>query len=538
MIKTRGKKSVIAILISIITFFVLVITNSIEVHAKDYDVNQIIFDIDIKDNGDVNIKETWLVDYSGEYSRFYKEFNTKRVKNIEEFNIDFDNVYINGEKAKQIKSKPSDNKRVDNTYYIENTSLGKQINMYYNVRYDEVVYEITYELEDVVKEIDGGDAIFCYRLVGDNFEESIGNIIINIAGAGLGNKLDVRQLTNDGEFSTDRNSDGSFTIYLYGHDANEMLKLNIALDERDFEGLQVVSPKDLEDSLRKDNLHKNVNPDLIVTAIMFSMIGIVLFILSADNRKYKKIIRKNPGYINYCFEQIYRTPYLLLFRHAFISKALRLTPLTMKELLYSLKAKGQVTVKGEELIIAYNYKTWLDSTEANIVSNIFNLIGNITDVDGYHLDMNNLKHLLLNDKAYYNLYSSVNKEFTNLYNLYNSRLHGNSELKGAVKFLNWYIPKYKLYQGNMDSTYGNLNKNLSLADALIALYVPSRTLSSDKTAIDREKTRIYNSYDTMDIMNTIFDTNMTYSNSGSSCASCSSCSSCRSCSGCGGGGAD
>ena len=113
----NNRKFLLSLLLCVMTFASIFCTNILKVEAKSYNVEHAEFNIELQEDGDAIVTETWNLEFDGKYSRFYKEFNTKKIKNIEEFEFELKDVYINGEEAHQLKSKPSDNKRVDNTYY-------------------------------------------------------------------------------------------------------------------------------------------------------------------------------------------------------------------------------------------------------------------------------------------------------------------------------------------------------------------------------------------------------------------------------------
>lgn len=155
---------------------------AIKVHAKggSYSINSATFDVQLEDNGDATVTESWQVNFSnGTFTRFYKDIY-KNVKSIEQFDsIEFEGCWIDGIECERVSSMD----REDYHYYIEEDRSNIRINWFKSRsggdRYCE--YKIRYRISNILKRTDNDNLIFCYRFIGKEFKENVSNAEINIA---------------------------------------------------------------------------------------------------------------------------------------------------------------------------------------------------------------------------------------------------------------------------------------------------------------------------------------------------------------------
>lgn len=564
----------VAITLAILTWLLI----PLKAEARSYNIDKAQFDINIISNGDALVTETWTLDYTGEYSRFYKEFNQLDITNIEKCEMLLSSVKINGIETSQIWEAPSN--RVDNTYYIEPTPKGVQLNMYKNANNEVITYEMTYILKGIVKGIENGDAILCYRLIGQNFEANTDSVEINISGAGLKPELDIRNITNTSNYRTSKMYN-RYKISIDGHESYQLLKLNIGLNKEAFTNLETLSVIDLEKSLKNEN--KNIFVWIVTIAFMLCMaspfiyLGVEIVKILADvvknvakNTKYKLKTKKNPRYMNECFDKVAKQPYMLVIKHMFTDEEYGYTfnSSFLKTLLLSLKIKGILRAEDNNLYISYGGEKVLTNEEVTFIRNMLNIVTYEADVKGYKLNIPNLsnlsqrKYILHAGNAHYKL----DKEIRELFKSYAIKLKAKNaynELKEAFNFLDWYIKYYKLYEKYKTSTTTEIiesNIDISISDALIMTYIPKSSYTYDehlnRVRLGKDPLQISsfsltedNDYsddpDVTNYRNLIYSLDIDWyestqsnSSSSSSSSSGSSCSSCSSCSGCGGGGAD
>ena len=93
---------------------------------KSYSVDSAEFDVDIEENGDAHISETWTVTYSkGNFSRFYRDIY-KDVKAVEKFDaVNLESCTINGKDCTGTDSID----RIDYHYFYEENSHSDRATM-------------------------------------------------------------------------------------------------------------------------------------------------------------------------------------------------------------------------------------------------------------------------------------------------------------------------------------------------------------------------------------------------------------------------
>ena len=216
-------------------FFVLVfvmlvlIKLPIQAEEKEYSVDSVDFDVELKSNGDAIITENWTVHYkNGDFTRFYKDINLE-VSEMEKFS-DIEIVSI---KVNDIECSSNGNldTREDFTYLVESNSSKYTYHIFKSCNKEYVNYNVKYILKDVVKETKDGYAMFVYRFVGKTFAKPINSCFTTIK-APNNNTIEVRY---DGEANVDYLEDS--IVLRESRQVNEVLKYKVVTDLSAFDGL-------------------------------------------------------------------------------------------------------------------------------------------------------------------------------------------------------------------------------------------------------------------------------------------------------------
>ena len=552
------------------------ITLNVRADYKEYWIHDAKFDIEFSENGDAVVTETWNIEFHGDFTRFYKEFNTKDLDIIEKYNsLDVKNVKINGVDCEKAFN---DRDREDYTYYLKPTNKGIQLEFYYGAHNEYVEYQVTYTLKGVVKEVINGSAIFCYRLIGANFSKNVSDIEINLSGTGLDrNNLDIRHLTDEENYKIENKDNGYRLTNSRGYKEKTVLKLNVALDKNSFTGLKQVDSRDLKNNLKENS--KSLFGTIfgaIGDAITFVVIGIFKIIIYAviiftvgligvtcedvfsnpsklkDYKKFKNSKKKfedNPKYPDECISKFKELNINIL---GFYYKNEKLRFRRKFEIyLAGLRVHGVLRIeKKEGIVINNDYYRKVNNIEYKTFEAIIKLIG-INECNGKQIiDFDSLKDIILgSNKEAIDKREQIKKHINTLMDYYNKYFECNDEFYDRIEFMYYYIKWAKLI--NECSTYNVLKHGLDFKNAIIWMYTGKfKTVKSKleyyKVRIERSKLldikRDLDSIgleDLFDLLDLIHQ-NLEYVpdtivNSGSGCSSCSSCSSCG---GCGGGGAD
>lgn len=159
--------------IKIILILIIAIIITPNVSAKSYSIEKAYFNADINPDGSSIITEDWTIKYNGDYTRFYKDIYTA-VPDIEKFdNFQVLEASINNNKIKETNDPSS---RPNNTYSITENGDRIVIEWFKKANNETVNYKIKYKVENLVKETDEEEAVFMYRFIGYNFNDTIKDI--------------------------------------------------------------------------------------------------------------------------------------------------------------------------------------------------------------------------------------------------------------------------------------------------------------------------------------------------------------------------
>lgn len=264
------------ILLSFILFFILIYFTHIQVYAsdKEYDIKQATFDIYLTEDGNAKITENWSISFTkGDFTRFYKDIykNLPKVENFDK--IEIDSFLINGVLCEQVNNNYERNKY---TYYASSYDNYYTLQWFYPATNETVNYTCTYTLSNVVKETDNDKALFCYRVIGDNFEKKIDKTIVNIY-LPKDSTIDV-QYAPTSKYETTNNC-----ITFTNNNSKGMQKYHIRTNASIFNHLKYVSLSEIKQQEMKSKMPK------------FIFIGTILFMVIIITIKLKKREEKTKG---------------------------------------------------------------------------------------------------------------------------------------------------------------------------------------------------------------------------------------------------
>lgn len=523
---------------------------------KEYTVDNASFEVFFdEDNGDATIVEEWDVNYiKGDFTRFYKDIN-RPLNQLEYYDdIDILKVSINGKES--VESTKLD--RVHNHYYFENSkkNIIGTMHWFYEASNETVHYKVVYNINNIVKINKDNEAVFCYRLIGDNFPKTVGNVSVTL-------HMDEDYI-DDIVLSKGYYEFDSDTVVMNAEDVNGIYKVNVSMDPTYFD--ELIRVKDVK-------VPKTFKFDWDQFAIVVVFLPFVLFIVYRIfsviiSGIYKIIgsilINKNPNIFRDAAARIeaLNLPYPIYMSIPKRRECAKNPYLLFYMQIFDLCRRNRAYINNDEIGVLYlNYgnNTFVDMMDQEFCK-FLSSYSKFPVVNNYIIiNFNSLKSLLA-----YSIFES--KKFKKMLKKWHKTYKKN--YKNSIEFNNFKRSGlYKSYKKDINLWYrfgtGKAGA-VSLFETLIAYrrngyidtymilslitnyllyyYKPSEiNYYSDDSDVDIEDSSDYyamcNNYYMFCIT---FDDQFirSHSSNGSSGSGCSSCSSCSSCSGCGGGGAD
>lgn len=162
---------IMTILLSSINIFASSSTN------KQYIIKSADFKVQLLEYGDATITETWTVDFTnGNFSRFYVERSLGVPKEEKFSDIIYHSFTINGNPCIPNYS----SKKIPGTYSVSTKDGVETYTWHIDAKNKEMIFETQYTLQNVVKDIEDGYALFSYRFIDKNFRKEIQNLSIEI----------------------------------------------------------------------------------------------------------------------------------------------------------------------------------------------------------------------------------------------------------------------------------------------------------------------------------------------------------------------
>lgn len=507
---------------------------------KEYRVDKVEFRVLLEENGSAKIIESWTVTFEkGSFTRFSKDIYNpnNQLEYIKELHVG--KARINGVDA--VYQKNMD--RIDGHYTVQMESDRYSINWFQSAQNETVTYEIGYVIDNAVKLDENNRASFCYRFIGENFPESVGNVTATIVMPKKDNTVNYN--LSDGEGKV-KGTDLIFnTKNHYG-----MYKVRLDMSPEGFGDLKRVIDVKVPGSVTRSS-----GDDLGTSVIFIVFFGIVAFFVIGSTpaallskKRVSRMLIKDPLCFKDSAKRIdsYNIPYAWYLLKPFIKRSSIQTYGTLFFVeIFDLCNKGLLSVTSEGLKVntSSGSGSW-DKLQVNMDRSFIDMVCR-NFVVSYDLDGRMIPFSGIESKLSKQSYDHT---------IFNEMIKWAKEYESQIKTSTLYMQLES--EGRLEPLKNDLNfwhKNGAYADYNIEAYdcisTILRTGNIDNFTVlmmiySRMARRVSSSHPD-DSMNTFvcyidscMHTSARDSSSGYSGGGCSSCSSCSSCSGCGGGGAD
>ena len=497
--------------------FIILNLNILKVNAQNYTIESANFDIELLANGDINVTETWDIDFDGEYTRFYKSLMPNNLENFEEYS----DITINWAKINGIECTFDGdlNNRKNYKVNIDHQSHYIMLSWLYKVKNDNVKYQINYTIKDLIKLSEFEDNKVCitvFRPICKDFEKLIKNFNINFKGP---NKSNIINFDSNKEVSFNKSEND---INLKINNNSGLVKIIIISNYKGFYS-----------DLKYIEYSNPLNETLIFNSslniiLIFVFCFIVALIIFSTQSCHEINYERNYNYIQDCMDYIkqYGDSALL---------AVSLTDISGKNNRFIITATIKDFMNRNILIPGVN---GIDFNE-----DVINSLSpkEIEIINGFK------KHLSLIERTYREIYE-VNLLCYEYLKVLKSELIQKldkkelKELKKKVNYINWYTNTHYRMDTPISLT-NNLYETISYEDITFWSFIKNTIIIKSYLALN-EGTTWYNIIDNKVNYNTIYYTtteelnrkkvNTSSSSIFDSSSSCNSCSSCSSCGGCGG----
>ena len=286
------KKHIINFMMIITVMISVLFIRPAVVHAaeKEYRVDAADFTVAFSETGEAEIKEHWIVTYeNGDFTRFYKDiFNaSNQLEYISDVKIA--EVSINGVKCEQSQSLD----RVNNHFFFEALDDRFTVHWFKAAHNETVEYDILYSIPNAVKLDENNRAEFCYRLIGENFPKTVGNVSAVVY---FPKKDDtVTCSISQGEY--DINSDA---VYLNAGNVSGMYKLRLNMSPEGFVDLTKIIDVSVPENVQRavDDSDSDVWFIIIVVIVILVVIVkcgfyVIIIVDELKSGKAKKYAKNN-----------------------------------------------------------------------------------------------------------------------------------------------------------------------------------------------------------------------------------------------------
>ncbi|MBQ8625937.1 MAG: DUF2207 domain-containing protein [Agathobacter sp.] len=258
-------------IISIFVLFIILLNSlSLTVFAAEqkYTIESADFLIELDENGNATVTETWSVDYEeGKFSRFFKNIYTA-VPEDEDFIISFKEVLVDGIPCVETDDTDS---RKDYTYAVVHSSDTARYEIYIHSENETREFQVKYVLYHAVKNVNNEYYLFKFRLLPKGFEKKIERATVKI------------NLPDDCEFTDVHINQGSMknkgdkaTASI--RNINDLYKVTVRFDS---DGRMWGEPVDKEIN----------NMGFIIPAVLFGagFVLLIIIIVAVDRKKEKQL---------------------------------------------------------------------------------------------------------------------------------------------------------------------------------------------------------------------------------------------------------
>lgn len=164
------------ILISIIIFLSIVLIGNVSNAASDFTLNSIDFDVQLNEDGSMNVTETWKIDVHSLTNTLFKTFELDKSKYSGITDVKVYEVNKDGTQT-EFKEKNVEVLHVDkNCYYgLINSNVKYEIAWGINEKNGEKTYKICYKVEECIKKYNDIAELY-WKFIGNDFEVDIDKI--------------------------------------------------------------------------------------------------------------------------------------------------------------------------------------------------------------------------------------------------------------------------------------------------------------------------------------------------------------------------
>lgn len=282
-------KKYIARFVLLILAFTFCFSLTANANEKEYVIKSAVFEMQINEDGSVDVVENWLVDYQqGKFSRFYKNIYLN-VPKSEKFSIDFQGIEIDG---KNCSLTQKTNTRPDYTYALVEDVNTLRYEAYVSSENETRSYQVSYTLNNVVKHVDNDYYLFVYRILPKGYKAIIEDFKVEIT---LPQNVSLEHLNK----TSGSKSDDDNVITILDENVSDLYKVSLKLNGSGFEEFTTssnLSENELNDGDETLNGFAFALSAIIVLVILFIILAIVLEV--SEQRRVKRLLSENPNLLN------------------------------------------------------------------------------------------------------------------------------------------------------------------------------------------------------------------------------------------------
>ena len=499
-------------------FLLVSVCSPLKAQASSYRIPEAEFTITVHEDGTADVVEYWTVRFEeGSFTRFYKDIVTNAGKE-DTVELDQGSLYVKIDGVECSVTEDT-NGRPDDTFHLDSSSMGYEIDCYKASQNVTRTYEIGYRIYDAVKYVDNSYYLFTYRVIGANFSKTVDHVKVTVQTPdGAVNELRYASRSDSVQ------DNGNVTV-ITASDSNGMYKVKIRMDQVTFTGAVSIDAEDLNNPADGDD-----GSDILlwifigVVFLMFPLVLVgALIYLIARSIRIKKAVSNDPNYIRSIIAGW--AGKLDPFEFAYGGSTVHYSKL-FSTYFADMIRRGVIVVDADNDHFAEIKERCTGPADSDMCTFVWQ---NAMDADGRLSKNKLLETIQVQYETFGSFCITLNKRFTEaVIRKLDKKEYGQykkawKECFLAAGYAKDTITITRLLQGNMSHydvfmimTTGQVvydNREGYLNDDTVYFYY----------MLDSSSNRAYDSYHAA---------HTSSSSGGSSCSSCSSCS------GCGGGGAD
>lgn len=198
--------------------FMFVVGLSLNVQAKDVDLDQTTVDATIHEDGTVTITETWVVDFDGRFSKFEREIPINPNETIDDFYI-----AVNGQPSVMKNSG-----QYPGTYSVNQNSDEVVLDIHMLAQDEEMTFTIQYDIAGAIHRYQDV-AEFNYNMIGSEWAYSISEVSGTITFPAVENREDDIHVWGHGPANGRVDITSNQSVFYQCDELPEYTALNIRL---------------------------------------------------------------------------------------------------------------------------------------------------------------------------------------------------------------------------------------------------------------------------------------------------------------------